>query len=323
MFKLKMIKKPILFKLKCDFTFPPIVLANMQEKETTPTKETQVVVADFPFDGLSKLTVNAIPDEYIIPDLGTKTITTNGTYNATDDNLDGYSQVSVETSGVDINDYFETTYSGTSPNKWVINNFVKKSPDLVIDDSVTSIASLCNSSPIAPKIICNSNVKNMSFLYSFNKSKIIDVSGLNTSNVTDMSYMFNGCSSLTSLDVSNFDTSNVTNMSSMFGDCSKLTNLDLSNFDTSKVKNMLGMFYRCSSLTSLDLRNFDFSKVTSYNNMFYNVPTDCLIIVKDDTAKTWITSKFTTLTNVKTVAELEQQMSILKQAEEIYIEEDI
>ena len=52
------------------------------------------------------------------------------------------------------------------------------------------------------------------------------------------------------------------------------------------------------------MRNFDFTNVASYSTMFYNVPTDCLIIVKDDTAKTWITSKFTTLTNVKTVAEL-------------------
>ena len=359
MFKLKMIKKPILFKLKCDFTFPPIVLANMQEKEAIPKKEQQEIVPDKNYDGLSKVTVNPIPDEYIIPDgnleinqngtydvnnyssaevnvpekvLGTKTITTNGTYNATDDNLDGYSQVSVETSGVDINDYFETTYSGTSPSSWVSQNFTKKVPDLVIDDSVTSLQSFCNNIGFCPKIICNSNVKNMSFLYSYNKSKIIDVSGLNTSNVTDMSYMFTNCSSLTSLDVSNFDTSNVTNMRqlfyncsgltsldvsnfdtskvtnmySMFDGCSKLSSLDLSNFDTSKVINMLGMFYACRSLTNLDIRNFDFSKVTSYNNMFYNVPTDCLIIVKDDTAKEWITSKFTTLTNVKTVAELEQ-----------------
>ena len=59
------------------------------------------------------------------------------------------------------------------------------------------------------------------------------------------------------------------------------------------------------------LRNFDFANVgTSYNNMFGSsatsgVPNDCEIIVKDDTAKTWITGKFTRLTNVKTVAELE------------------
>ena len=43
--------------------------------------------------------------------LGTKTITQNGTYNASDDNLDGYSQVKVETSGVDINDYFYNDFS--------------------------------------------------------------------------------------------------------------------------------------------------------------------------------------------------------------------
>ena len=67
MFKLKMIKKPILFKLKCDFTFPPIVLANMQEKEAIPTKEQQEIVPDKNYDGLSKVTVDKIPDEYIIP----------------------------------------------------------------------------------------------------------------------------------------------------------------------------------------------------------------------------------------------------------------
>ena len=68
---------------------------------------------------------------------------------------------------------------------------------------------------------------------------------------------------------------------------------------------MRDCFYNCKKLTRLDIRNFDFTNVTSYSSMFGIVPTDCLIIVKDDTAKTWITEKFTTLTNVKTVAELE------------------
>ena len=40
--------------------------------------------------------------------------------------------------------------------------------------------------------------------------------GSNTSGVTDMVKMFNFCSGLTSLDVSNFDTSNVTDMFFMF-----------------------------------------------------------------------------------------------------------
>ena len=134
MFKLKLINKPKMIKLKCGFSFPNIVLANMQEKEVIPTKEQQEIVPDKNYDGLSKVIVDKIPDEYIIPTgnieiiengvynvreketatvnipepkLGTKNITSNGVYKASDDELDGYSEVTVETSGVDINDYFE------------------------------------------------------------------------------------------------------------------------------------------------------------------------------------------------------------------------
>ena len=206
--------------------------------------------------------------------------------------------------GIDINEYFNTTYSGTSPSNWVSQNFVKKVPDIVIDDSVTSLEQFCANCNYAPKIICNSNINNMLRMYYYNKSSNIDTSGLNTSVVTNMARMFENCSNLTSLDLSNFNTSNVTNMSYMFNYCTNLTSLDLSNFDTSKVTDMSDMFYYCSKLTNLDIRNFNFVKVTLYDNMFRRIPANCLIIVKDDTAKTWITSKFTALTNVKTVAEL-------------------
>ena len=116
-----------------------------------------------------------------------------------------------------------------------------------------------------------SQVTNMSnmFRYCSNLTNIIFGDKFNTSNVTNMSYMFYNCSSLTSLDVSNFDTSNVTSMSYMFGGCSGLTSLDVSNFDTSNVTSMSGMFYNCSSLTSLDVSSFDTSKVTYMGSMFY------------------------------------------------------
>ena len=106
------------------------------------------------------------------------------------------------------------------------------------------------------------------FSYFANLTIIEGIKNLNTSNVTDMSGMFEGCSSLTSIDLSNFDTSKVTNMAYIFYDCSSLTSLDLSNFDTSKVTNMSAMFGSCSSLTSLDLSNFDTSKVTHMWEMF-------------------------------------------------------
>ena len=91
---------------------------------------------------------------------------------------------------------------------------------------------------------------------------------LNTEKVTDMSYMFLGCSKLTSVDVTKFNTANVTNMSSMFASCSKLTSLDVTKFNTANVTNMGYMFYKCSKLTSLDVTKFNTAKVTDMNNMF-------------------------------------------------------
>lgn len=277
MFKLKLINKPKMMKLKCNFTFPNIVLANLQEKEATPTKEIQQIIADQQYDGLSKVVVNAIPDEYIIPNgdiniiengtydvkdkinaivnipekkLGSKIITENGTYKASDDNLDGYSEVEVATSGVDINEYFSDTISGGSSSSPGFLKTIKKMR--------------------SPLTINGTDASYMFYNYNLNELPQID-----TSNVTNMSYMFTN-SAATTLDLSSFDTSKVTNMGSMFSN---------------------------SKATTLDIRNFDFTNVTYYNDMFRNVSTNCLIIVKDDTAKEWITSKFTTLTNVKTVAE--------------------
>ena len=67
-----------------------------------------------------------------------------------------------------------------------------------------------------------------------NLTSIVGIKYLDTSNVTNMGGMFNGCKSLTSLDVSGFNTSNVTNMGDMFDGCKSLTNLDVSGFNTSK-----------------------------------------------------------------------------------------
>lgn len=96
----------------------------------------------------------------------------------------------------------------------------------------------------------------------------MDLSKLDTSQVTHMNWMFYGCQSLTSLDLSNFDTRKVTRMAAMFGMCYSLTSLDLSSFDTSQVEKMIGMFEYCQSLTALDVSSFDTSKVTDMDNMF-------------------------------------------------------
>ena len=122
----------------------------------------------------------------------------------------------------------------------------------------------------------------------------IDLKNADASNVTNMSFMFEGCFHIKSLDMSNLDTSNVTNMAGMFSgwwhaadyvdisgiDTSNVTDMsemfffnvttpfDLTVLDTSSVTDMSSMFAWGGS-TILDLSSFDTSKVTDMSHMFY------------------------------------------------------
>ena len=96
----------------------------------------------------------------------------------------------------------------------------------------------------------------------------LDLTGLDTSNITDMSHMFRDSKKLTSLDLSNFNTFKVIYMNNMFYNCTSLTKLNLNSFDTSKVVYMNNMFYNCTSLLKLDLNSFTTSKVTTMLGMF-------------------------------------------------------
>ena len=142
----------------------------------------------------------------------------------------------------------------------------------------------------------------------------LDLSGFDTSKVTDMKNLFK-CAKIrkiklgknfittevtsmnsmfqwykdASIDLSTFDTSSVTDMYAMFRQ-TLLTSLDLSTFDTSNVKSMADMFFESLYLHELDLSSFDFSKVTSGTNMFtgmgFKVEDKQIIIYASPTNKT-------------------------------------
>ncbi|MDF7639785.1 BspA family leucine-rich repeat surface protein [Lactobacillus sp. ESL0791] len=98
----------------------------------------------------------------------------------------------------------------------------------------------------------------------------------NTENVTDMSYMFNGDTSLTTLDNTTLDnndapwgTANVTNMDSMFNGDGNVADLRfVKKFDTTNVTSMANMFNGNNKITELDLSLWNTKNVTSMNNMF-------------------------------------------------------
>ena len=136
-----------------------------------------------------------------------------------------------------------------------------------------------------------SNMTSMSrMFYKSTSLQSIDVSGFDTSKVVNMSYMFEGCSNLENLDLSNFKTSNVSLMQGMFWDCQKLKNIDVSNFNTGKVTSMNRMFWNCKSLIEIDLSNFNTSNVTDMYALFQKC--EKLIFINIENFKT---SKVTTM----------------------------
>ena len=149
---------------------------------------------------------------------------------------------------------YDTTFSlnnGTTEPEWSTKNGVVKS--VTFDSSFT----------YARPTSC--------YKWFDNCIQLTSITGLyylNTSEVTNMGYMFHTCYKLQKLNLSTFDTSKVKNMEGMFFYCSGLTNLNVSQFNTANVTNMGYMFFGCSSLTSLDVSSFNTAKVTSMEKMF-------------------------------------------------------
>ena len=237
------------------------------------------------YDAIEKVEINVNVPE---PKLGTKTITENGTYKASDDNLDGYSEVEVATSGVDINEYMSNII-GSGDNSgnigWIHLIKKLKSPLTIQGTSALRMFMRFDGEQIPE--IDTSNVTDMSGMFYYcenllsipllNANKVTTMSGmfrncrkittipqLNTSNVTSMSYMFNTCETITTIPL--LDTSKVTTTEYMFQFCNNLITIPL--LDTSKVTRFLYMFGNCRNLTTVPLLNC--SSANSMSSMFQN-----------------------------------------------------
>ena len=131
----------------------------------------------------------------------------------------------------------------------------------------------------------------------FNLKKGFDTQYIDTSMVTDMSYMFfeQGLYGDHELDLSNFNTSNVTTMEGMFecdGECTHDFKINLSSFNTRKLINAKNMFNFLVGTKKLDLSSFYTPNLINMEGMFShcsaltdfkipNITTDNVVNMKD------------------------------------------
>lgn len=180
----------------------------------------------------------------------TITIKKNGQYLPTSPS-NGFTEVNVETSGVDINDYYETTGSGNFGDiKW----HIKKVPPLDFT-GVTSIANIfenCSKLGEIPNVSNTSSLTNIS--QTFNKCvavKEIDLSNWNVSNVKYATWLFKDCNAVKKINISNWNLDKCTEMTTWFQYDWALQELYINNINTSKITNMYGVFSSCSSLNKI------------------------------------------------------------------------
>ena len=120
-----------------------------------------------------------------------------------------------------------------------------------------------------------------------NLTTVEGMENLNLSKAQDMTQLFDGCKSLTTINVSNLDMSHVTNIEYMFRDCQSLEYLDVSNWNVSNIFTMQGLFDGCSKLKRIDVSKWNVSNVTTMISMFRN----CMFTVID--LGDWNTSSVT------------------------------
>ena len=151
-------------------------------------------------------------------------------------------------------------------------------------------------------------VKNMVAMFQeCNEIECLNLSSFNTSNTTNMGWMFYKCYKLKEIiGINNFDTSKVNNMRAMFAKCSEMIYLDLSNFNTLNVDDFGWMFHKCSNLKKLNILNFKLKNNCNTANIFdfeykFKFSKDCYT---QNLFQIEYTNKFEIITNNKNLKKL-------------------
>ena len=186
-----------------------------------------------------------------------------------------------------------------------------------------------STSPVNTKICTSINGKpivSMRYMFYDTNAESIDVSSFDTSNVTDMSFMFMNASEITELDLSRFDTAELTFFTYFASYCPKLENVNMDNWNFLKTSGSTSggsSFYGDTSIKTMSARNWkipqNFTHVFSRTWAGMNNPVEEIDVTGWDLSKakdisgifgdcknlktivgtdTWNTSKVTSISNM-------------------------
>ena len=143
--------------------------------------------------------------------------------------------------------------------------------------------------------------------YDLDKLVNINLQGINTTNVTNISELFKECDSLTSIDLSNIDCKNVTTAGDIFYGADNLKEVNMSgvdfkkvttinffknnqsieivNISNSKFDNFASMFSGCTNLKSVDMSGIE--AYSSSTGKVYNMFNGCSSLETIYVSSTW------------------------------------
>lgn len=272
-----------------------IVKSKMQEKNVIPTKEKQVITPDLDFTGLSKVNVEKIPDEYVIPVLQDKTINVKpgDYYNVmADEGFDGLRVVNavgiVDVENVEITPTKEEQNISRSEGKYIENVKVNAIPDNYIEPSgeleITENGSYDVKDKASVKVATSgvdiNEYLDTNFVSSIAQTTQVGhwidiIKKIPRLNVKiNSSGFFRGFKGTEIENIENLDlTKNSsdkynTSFNYLFHTCINLKSLDLNKWDVSHITDMGGMFQNCTNLETINFEDWDVSSVTSMASMF-------------------------------------------------------
>ena len=164
--------------------------------------------------------------------------------------------------------------------------------DLVLMDIQEFIKPKTKDNVMKVNLELKRNISDLSYMFCGCSTliSIPDIFNININDVTNISHMFSECTSLQVLpDLSNWKINNITDMSYLFSDCSNLRTIpDISNLKTNKVINMSHIFQNCSSLKILpDISKWNTNNVTDISYFF----SQCSSLEKIPDISNWDTKK--------------------------------